>query len=100
MSTNKTWIVAQREYLTRVQRKSFILVTLLTPIGIALFSLMLGWIMNEGSKAEQKVLIHDESGIVQETARESGNLPYDFSGKNLNTLKEEYQSMGYALLVH
>ena len=56
---NKIWIVARREYLTRVQRKSFILVTLITPIAIALFSVLLGFIMSAGSKADQKVLIHD-----------------------------------------
>ena len=30
---SKVWIVAKREYLTRVQKKSFIIVTLLTPPG-------------------------------------------------------------------
>ncbi len=31
--SSKIWIVARREYLSRVQKKSFILVTLLTPTG-------------------------------------------------------------------
>ena len=34
---NKLWIIVQREYISRVTRKSFILATLLTPLGIALF---------------------------------------------------------------
>ena len=97
---NKIWIVAKREYLTRVQKKSFILVTLLTPLGIAIFSILLGWIMNEGSKAEQRVLIHDESGVIQRIAEEDDEIPYDFSGKDLAVLQEEYKTMGYDLLVH
>ena len=97
---SKIWIVARREYLSRVQRKSFILVTLLMPIGIALFALLLGWIMNEGSKADQRVLIHDDTGIIRMMAEEDEDFPYDFSDRDLDVLKEDYSSMGYDILVH
>ena len=97
---NKTWIVAKREYLTRVQKKSFILVTLLTPLGIALFTLLLGWIMSEGGKSDQRVLILDETGIVQQMSEPDEVSPYDFSNKDLNVLKNEYTGMGYDILVH
>ena len=55
--SSKIWIVARREYLSRVQKKSFILVTLLTPLGIALFSVVIGFIMNAGSQSDQRVVI-------------------------------------------
>ncbi len=97
---NKVWIVAKREYLTRVQRKSFIIVTLLTPIGIAVFSLLIGWMMSEGSKSDQRVLIHDDTGIIQPMAAEDKDFPYEFSEKNIDVLKDEFGSMGYDLLVH
>ncbi|MFZ1676434.1 MAG: ABC transporter permease [Saprospiraceae bacterium] len=100
MSSSKIWIVAKREYLTRVQKKTFILVTLLTPIGIALFSVLVGFIMSAGSKSDQHVLIHDDTGIIREMAANDKNFPYQFSEKDLNTLKEEYRSMGYDILVH
>ena len=96
---NKIWIIAKREYLTRVQRKSFIMVTLLTPIGLALFSVLIGFIMSAGSKSDQRVLIHDDTGIIEQMAAEDKNFPYDFSGKDLNVLKAEYRQMGYDLLV-
>ena len=98
--SNKTWIVAKREYLTRVQKKSFILVTLLTPLGIALFSLLAGVIMNEGSKTNQRVVIKDETGIVQQMTQADEKSPYDFSTKDISVLKDEYSQMGYDLLVH
>ena len=56
---SKVWVVAKREYLSRVQKKSFIIVTLLTPLGIAVFIILMGWIMNEGGKADQRVVIRD-----------------------------------------
>ena len=97
---NKVWIVAKREYLTRVQKKSFILVTLLTPIGIALFSLTVGLIMNAGGKSDQRVVIKDDSGIIRQIATEDTSFPYEFSDSDLGKLKEEYNYMGYDLLVY
>jgi ABC-2 type transport system permease protein len=96
---NKIWIIARREYLTRVQRKSFIMVTLLTPIGIAVFSVVIGLIMHAGGESDQRVLIHDDTGIIRQMATGQKDFPYDFSEKDLEVLKEEYRHMGYDLLI-
>src|SRR4030095_14812695 len=98
--SNKIWIVARREYLTRVQRKSFILVTLLTPVCIGLFGIVIGVIMTAGSQSDQRVLIHDDTGIIRQTAANDKDFPYEFSDKDLNVLKDEYRKMGYNILVH
>lgn len=94
------WIIARREYLSRVQKKSFILVTLLTPIGIALFSVLMGIIMSAGGKNDQRVVIKDETGIISLMAADDGKFPYAFSQKDLDVLKTDYASLGYDLLVH
>lgn len=98
--SSKIWIVARREYLSRVQKKSFILVTLLTPLGIAVFSVLIGFIMNAGSKSDQRVVIKDDTGIIRQMASEDKGFPYDFSDKDLAVLKEDYGSLGYDLLVY
>ncbi len=97
---DKVWIVARREYLTRVQKKSFILVTLLTPIGIAVFATLMGLIMNAGSKSDQRILIKDDTGIIHQMAAEDKSFPYEFSDDNLQKLKDDYQSLGFDLLVY
>lgn len=97
---NKVWIVARREYLSRVQKKSFILVTLLMPLGIALFSILIGFIMSAGSNADQKIVIKDETGIIREIASEDKDFPYAFSDKSFEVLREEYGSLGYDLFVY
>lgn len=98
--SSKIWIVARREYLSRVQKKSFILVTLLTPLGIAVFSVLIGFIMNAGSKSDQRVVIKDDTGIIRQIASEDKGFPYEFSDKDLAVLKEDYGSLGYDLLVY
>lgn len=97
---NKIWIVARREYLSRVQKKSFILVTLITPLGIALFSILIGFIMSAGSNSDQRIVIKDDTGIIRQMAEEDNGFPYDFSDKSLDVLKEDYSSLGYDLLVY
>ncbi|MBP6679968.1 MAG: ABC transporter permease [Saprospiraceae bacterium] len=98
--SSKIWIVARREYLSRVQKKSFILVTLLTPLGIALFSVVIGFIMNAGSQSDQRVVIKDDTGIIRQIASEDKSFPYDFSDKDLAVLKEDYASLGYDVFVY
>jgi ABC-2 type transport system permease protein len=96
----KIWIVARREYLSRVQKKSFILVTLLTPLGIALFSVLIAFIMSAGTNEDQKIVIKDDTGIIREMAAEDKDFPYEFSDKSFETLREDYRSLGYDLFVH
>lgn len=98
--TSKIWIVARREYLSRVQKKSFILVTLLTPIGIALFSVLIGFIMSAGNNSDQRVVISDQTGIIRDMAATDKDFPFEFSDKDLAVLKEDYSSLGYDLLVY
>lgn len=94
------WIIARREYLSRVQKKSFILLTLATPIGIALFSVLMGVIMSAGSENDQRVVIKDDTGIIGPIAAEVNDFPYAFSTKDLDVLKADYGSLGYDILVH
>ncbi|HEY3387460.1 MAG TPA: ABC transporter permease [Saprospiraceae bacterium] len=98
--SSKIWIVAKREYMSRVMKKSFILVTLLTPLGIAVFSILVGLIMNEGSKNDQRVLIKDDTGIISQMATEDKDFPYTFSDKPLDVLKEDYGSLGFDVFVY
>ncbi len=98
--SNKIWIVARREYLSRVQKKSFILVTLLTPLGIALFSVLVGVIMSAGGNEDHNIVIKDDTGIIQKIAAEDKDFPYEFSSKDVSVLKEDYASLGYDVFVY
>ena len=98
--SNKIWIVARREYLSRVQKKSFILVTLLTPLGIALFSVLIGVIMSAGGNADHNIVIKDDTGIIEKIAAEDKDFPYEFSSKEVSVLKEDYASLGYDVFVY
>lgn len=64
---NKIWIIIQREYITRVKRKSFIVTTLLAPLGF--FLLISGsLIISTYSQSRTDVAIVDESGLFKDIA--------------------------------
>lgn len=74
--------------------------TLLTPLGIAVFGSIVGLIMSAGGKNDERIIIKDDTGIIQSMANEDKEFPYDFSQSSLDRLKDEYQSLGYDVLVY
>ena len=64
MNWKKVGIVINHEYVTRVRKKSFILTTLLTPIGMGLLICLPALIMLFSGNDEQRVKVIDDSGIV------------------------------------
>jgi hypothetical protein len=60
----KIWLVTKREYITRVKKKSFLVMTLLSPLLIVLFyGIIFYFSFNKDiSDTSKKVLIVDESG--------------------------------------
>ena len=58
----KTFIIIQREYLTRVRKKSFLVTTFLIPIAmVAISSIMI--FMAVKSEQKQRIAVIDESGV-------------------------------------
>ncbi len=61
----KIWIIIQREYITRVKRKSFIITTLLAPLGF--FALISGSVLiSTYSQGRTDVAIIDDSGLFKD----------------------------------
>jgi ABC-2 type transport system permease protein len=97
---NKLWLIIKREYLVRVKKKSFIITTLLTPLGIGLLVVLSAYLTAKGGQASKKVLVKDDSGVFSEAKIESKLYTYDFSKDPLEKLKEDYKTQTYDLLVY
>jgi len=89
---NNTWLIAQREYISRVKTKTFLLTTFATPIGFILFFALIGFIMGRGSDNVKSLKISDPSGLMAGELDVRSNLQYEFSGEDLEALKEQYKS--------
>lgn len=75
---NKIWLIIQREYLSRVRKKTFILTTILVPLG---FVAVMGVIIFITVKniSHEKVAVVDPSGYLKSSLESSKMVTYDFT---------------------
>ena len=97
MNWKKVGIVISHEYTTRVRKKSFILTTLLTPIGMALLICVPALIMLFSGNDNQKVKVIDESGIVAPYLENSEHTTYVMGteGETVDLLREIFDDLDY-----
>ncbi|HOZ50555.1 MAG TPA: ABC transporter permease [Chitinophagaceae bacterium] len=75
---NKIWLIIQREYLSRVKKKSFLVTTLLVPILMAGLTFTMVFLAAK-SKQKQAIAVIDESGIFKgkmDTSSSSYSIKY------------------------
>lgn len=85
---SKTWIVFKKEYLTRVQKKTFIIMTILVPIIFLLFT-TLPILMTSIKSGTTQIAILDESGHFAQSFENKKSLQFHFVQGNLNEIKEQ-----------
>ncbi len=98
---NKILLIIQREYTTRVQKKSFIILTLLMPILMSAMMFLPGYFMSMDDEQTRTIAVYDGSSVFL------GRLESSEFTKFKYVPKEEYQiikndlkkSNYYALLV-
>ena len=88
---HKIWLVTQREYLTRVLNKTFILTTLLTPLGILVFMVAVVFIMGTGSDKSKIINVYDPSGLLEKELKTRDNLTFQFNDDALEKQFELYK---------
>lgn len=92
---DKLWLIVQREYLTRVKKKSFILITLLSPIlFVALFTIPVLVTLFAG-KERKSLIVRDDSGIFVLPSDTSARTSFTLSKEPLDVLKASYKNMGF-----
>lgn len=96
---NKILLVLQREYLTRVQKKSFIIMTILGPVLIAAFYVGLGYIVASGLKSEESKIITvvDDTHSFEGKLKSSDKVTFVFTPASFEEAKEQQEDY-YALL--
>jgi ABC-2 type transport system permease protein len=97
---SKIWLIAGREYITRVRKKTFILATILTPVGIGLMMLAMIDFMKKGGEANKHILVKDESGIIADAGElNTSTLTYELVNDPLDSLKANYAEQNGDILV-
>lgn len=93
--------IISREYLTRVRKKSFLLITFLGPIFFAAVAILPSVIMFMAEDKGKQVAVIDESGIVMPMFEDTDAIDYiDCIDQSLDSMKVNLEDLGYDALVH
>lgn len=86
--------IISREYLTRVQKKSFLLITFLGPIFFAAIALLPSIIMFMAEDKGKQIAVVDQSGIVLPKMESDATITYhDYSTANPDSLKTQLSDL-------
>jgi ABC-2 type transport system permease protein len=99
----KIWLIIQREYLTRVKKRSFLLMTILVPIIIIGFYAGIIAISISGSSSSQKIAVIDEDNLFNgkiEKAKDDLSQYTFVQNESEQSFKDKYKIQGYSSFLY
>ena len=92
----KLWLIIQREYLTRVKKKSFLLATFLTPIAFGLFFIVIGFIFSYEGGETLRIAVVDEGEVLGHSiGKDEDNLYFHIVDTPLEELRDNFEEGKY-----
>jgi ABC-2 type transport system permease protein len=75
---NHIGLVIKREYLTKVKNKSFIVMTILSPLIMVGLIALVAYLSQLNNNKERTIAILDESGLVGDLFQDKDNITYNY----------------------
>lgn len=99
---NKILLIIQREYLSRVKKKSFIVLTILVPLLFMGMFATIGYLAVKGDDLgdEKKVQVIDESGEFTGQLPGTKSIHYVYSTQRYDSARARFIENGYNYLLH
>src|SRR5512138_599285 len=99
---NKISIIIKREYMTRVRKKSFIIMTLLAPVLMGCLFLVAGLTMSTKDKTVKKIAVVDDNGdAFRSTIPDLEDAKFEYlPGAKLDDLKKTFDQAGYYAILY
>ena len=94
---NKISIIIKREYITRVRKKSFIIMTLLTPLLMAMIFVIPALVMSNEDKDFKKIaVIEDGSDLFKDVIPDTKDTDFEYvENVTLSDLEKNFEQLGY-----
>lgn len=94
---SKISTIINREYSTRVRKKSFIIMTLLAPILFAAMVFVPVLILSNDNKDFKKIaVVEDGSDLFKDVLKDRPDITFEYlGGVDINTMKSTYKDAGY-----
>ena len=96
---NKILLIIKREYLSRVRKKSFIIMTILGPVLMAGLILAPIVLMDSSDDEKKEIWVCDENNLFEPQFKDVDGIDYQFFKNDVLEVKERFNtSDGYALV--
>ena len=95
---NKILLIIQREYLSRVKKRSFIIMTFVGPILMAAMMILPAYLANWSGATAKQIAVLDETGWFLEKFKDQENLTFYYVFDDLASEKELALAKGDLLL--
>ena len=98
----KLWVIVQREYFSRVKKKSFLITTLLVPVLIVGFYALMFWLMFANTGSDKRIAVVDESGYFKNKLanKRDGSITFSYPKSSFEELKENLKESDYEGIVY
>jgi ABC-2 type transport system permease protein len=98
---NKILLIIQREYLSRVKKKSFIVMTLLTPLLIAGFYGLMFYFSMQGIKGTHNhIAVVSENKTLTEKLPATKNITYTYVDQSLQEMKRDVNKANFDYILY
>ena len=95
---NKLFLIIQREYFSRVKKKSFLVMTLLGPLLMAGLMIIPVWLaMRE--KTEHQILVLDHSGLFIDKLPNTKQIKFTYGAESIQTAKAKLKDGPFDLIM-
>ncbi len=98
---NKSILILKREYLTRVKKKSFIVMTLLVPLMMAALMILPTYLAMMDDKEERTIAVYDPTGLLLDKLESSEFTKFHYiPEKEYQELTKNFKSGNYYAVLH
>ncbi len=92
----KLWLIIQREYLTRVKKRSFLLATFLTPLAFGVFFIVIGFIFSYDGGETLHIAVVDEGKVLGSSiGKDEDKLYFHLVDASLKDLRANFDEGKY-----
>lgn len=96
---HKISLIIQREYLTRVKKRSFVIMTILGPLLMAAIMIVPIYVATMSGK-DYRIAVLDESGIYYEKFSDTEKITYQHVHEPLEKVKKTFLDQGFDALLY
>ncbi len=84
---NKILLIIHREYITRVRKRSFVVMTILGPLLMASLVILPAFLSDISEVTTKKIVVVDETGWFYQKFKDQEKMVFSYSQEDVNTAK-------------